>query len=505
MPNDQMNICWMSWPKSVGRPWVGGAETGCTGKRPTAAIEYKGAKTKIRIKIIVSIFLCLDINISILIVRMNIHSKVHILIFLAFLALPFFYAKAAVQDEIDAKNRQIEEIQRQIDDYEKQIEGARNQSQTLQNEINNLNAQINQVQLEIKSLGISINKTNLEIGATETKIGDAEDKINKHKNALAQYLQIVYENDQRSLTEILLKNQNLSDFFNDLNSIQITQDNLKTAIDDIKELKGELEEHQANLEDKQAELERAKRLQEIEKRSIDSTKSTRAKLLKDTKGQESKYQELVKKSQKDLQAIKDQIGYLIQNGVSAEEAVKYGQLAAIGAGIRPAYLLAELELESATGSNVGKCYIIDTTSGATRRITNGQVYKKGIHPTRDLALFLNITAELGKDPFQTPISCGSMWGGAMGPAQFIPSTWMGYREEVTRLTGHNPANPWSIEAAFVAAAAKLAKDGADSKTRAGEVAASKRYYCGNATSTKSGCVNYANSVQRLATEIAKNL
>lgn len=449
--------------------------------------------------------MCLVINISILRVGMNIHRKIHILVFLAFLALPFLYTQAAIQDEIDTKNKQIEEIQKQIDEYEKQIESAHGQSQTLQSEIGNLNAKISQVQLEIKSLGISINKTNLEIGTTETKIGDAVDKITIHKNALAQYIKIINENDQRTLTEILLKNQNLSDFFNDLNSIQITQDNLKTAIDDIKQLKGQLEEHQTNLEDKQTELEQAKRLQEIENKSLDQNKNQKNKLLKDTKGQESKYQELVKKSQKDIEAIKNQIGYLIQNGVSAEEAVKYGQLAAIGASLRPEYLLAELEQESALGGNVGKCYIIDITSGATRRVTNGQIYKKGIHPTRDLALFLNITAELGKDPFQTPISCGSSWGGAMGPAQFIPSTWMGYREEVTRRTGHNPANPWNIEDAFVAAAAKLAKDGANNQTRAGEIAASKRYYCGNASSNKSGCVNYANSVQRLATEIAKNL
>src|SRR3989338_3809827 len=432
-------------------------------------------------------------------------TKFLLLFSILFLCLLPIFTYGSVQDEIDTRNKQIEEIQKQIDEYEKQIEGAQSQSQTLQNQINNLNAKINQVQLEIKSLSISINKTSLEIDTTETKIREAEDKINKHKNALGQYIKIINENDQRSLTEILLKNQNLSDFFNDLNSIQTTQDNLKTAIDDIKQLKGQLEEHQTDLEDKQAELEQAKRLQEIEKRSIDSTKAVQAKLLKDTQGKESKYQELVKKTQKDIDAIKKQIGYLIQNGISAEDAIKYGQLAAIGAGIRPAYLLAELEQESALGNNVGKCLIVDASSGATRRVTNGQIYKKGIHPTRDLALFLSITAELGKDPFQTPISCGSSWGGAMGPAQFIPSTWMGYKEEVTRLTGHNPANPWSIEDAFVAAAAKLAKDGANSQTRAGEIAASKRYYCGSATSRSFGCNNYANSVQRLATEIAKNL
>ena len=154
----------------MGRPWVGGVETGCAGKfNPNAKL---GMKMKTRTKIITA-FLCLVINISILRVRMINHSKVHILVFLAFLALPFVSVNGAIQDEIDTKNRQIEEIQKQIDEYETQIEGARSQSQTLQNEINNLNAQINQVQLEIKSLALSISKTNLEIGATETKIGDA--------------------------------------------------------------------------------------------------------------------------------------------------------------------------------------------------------------------------------------------------------------------------------------------------------------------------------------------
>jgi peptidoglycan hydrolase CwlO-like protein len=435
------------------------------------------------------------------------HSKIHILIFLAFLALPFAQTHASVQDDIDAKNRQIEEIQKQIDEYEKQAEGAHNQSQTLQNEINNLNARISQVQLEIKSLNLSINKTNLEIGSTETKINDAQDKINTHKNALAQYVKIINENDQKSLTAILISNRSLSDFFNDLNSIQITQDNLKTAIDDIKELKGQLEQHQGDLEDKQAELQHLKGFQDIENKSLTENKTQKNKILKDTKGQETKYQELVKKSQKDLQALKDQIGYLIQNGVSAEEAVKYGQLAAIATGIRPAFLIAELEQESALGINVGKCYITDTISGNSRKITTGQVFTRGINPTRDLALFLNITRDLGKDPLQTPISCwpGSGWGGAMGAAQFIPSTWVGYAAQVARLVGRSIADPWKIEDAFTAAAIKLANGGATSKMRAGEVAASKAYYCGKPKSTSSGCVNYANSVQRKAAQIEADL
>ncbi|MFH1654580.1 MAG: lytic murein transglycosylase [Pseudomonadota bacterium] len=427
--------------------------------------------------------------------------------FIIIFALFFVFglANASVQDEIAERSRQIEELQRQIDEYQVQVDSSRTKSMTLENEIARLNAEINQVQLEIRSLNLSINQTTAEIGETERQINDAEAEMGKHKNALAQYIKLAYENDQRSLTEVLLDNDSLSDFFNELNNISATQDNLQITIKSIKALRLQLEGHQVQLEDKQTELERTKRLQELEKSSLDSTKFGQNKLLKDTKGQESKYQELVKKSQQDIEALRAQITYLMQNGVTAEEAVKFAQLAAIRTGIRPAFLLAELEQESALGSNVGKCYIIDATSGSTRSVITGKVFAKGIHPTRDLPLFLIITSELSMDPFQTPISCGYGWGGAMGPAQFIPSTWMGYREEVSRLTGHSLPSPWNIEDAFIAAAAKLSRDGADSQTRAGEIAASKRYYCGSATSKSSGCINYANSVQRLAAEIAKNL
>lgn len=424
------------------------------------------------------------------------------------LTLPVFYVKSAtVQEEIDARNRQIQEIQRQIEEIQKQIDETGSKARTLSGEIGKLNARISQIQLEIKSLSISIDQTNYEIGDTQSKIKDSEDKLELYKKALSSSIRLLYQIDQENLTTVLMKNNRLSDFFDNLRNIESIQNDVKVAIDEIKKTKLDLEEKQISLEDKQGELQKLKTFQESAKQSLGSDKNAKDKLLKETKGQEAKYQEMVKKSQKDIEAIRSQITYLGQNGITAEEAVKFGQLAAIRTGIRPAYLLAELNQESGLGINVGKCTIVDTTSGASRHIVTGKVSTNGIHPTRDLPLFLSITAELGKDPMQTVISCwpGYGWGGAMGPAQFIPSTWMGYRDQVSQLTGRNPANPWSIEDAFVAAAAKLAHDGANSKTRTGEVAASKKYFCGNSKSTKSSCINYANNVQNKAAIIEQNL
>src|SRR3989344_8504434 len=414
-----------------------------------------------------------------------------------------FVANAATQDEILSRQQQIEEIQRQIEEYQKQIEANSSQARTLETEISGLNAQIRQIELTIRSLELSINQTSSDISDIESQISDAESKISKHRDAIEEFLKITYENDQKTLTEILLSNDNFSDFFNALNSIRVNQEKLQIAINEMKELKANLKVRQEELEENKSEFERARNLESIERSSLGGVKKSKDKILKDTKGQEKKFQELVTKSKKDLEALRAQITYLAQNGVSAEEAVKFGQLAAIATGIRPEYLIAVLEVESSLGKNVGRCNRAEDPPE--------KHYRNIMKPDRDIQPFLVITAELGLNADTTAVSCPQYvngrrygWGGAMGPAQFIPSTWMGYKDEVSRIVGR-PANPWMIEDAFMAAAVKLARAGASAKTRTAEVAASKAYYSGKSTCSTAPCNSYANAIQRKAEEIAKNL
>jgi len=419
---------------------------------------------------------------------------------------PFLGAKATVQDEISARQQQIEQIQKQIDQYQQQIDANSQQAQTLASEIGDLNAQISKVTLEIKSLTLSITQTTAQITDTQGQIFEDQTEIDAHKKALGQYIQILDQVDQQSLTLILLRNPQLSDFFSNLKNIEDTQNNLRTTIVSIKNLQANLQQKESDLEDQKSQQMTLKSLQVSENTNLSQTKNQKNQLLVQTKGQEAKFQQLVKQSQQDIQNISNQITYLEQNGVTVEDAIKYGQLAALRVGIRPAFLIAELEQESALGANVGKCTIVDTTSGSSRNIVTGQVSSKGINPTRDLPILVQIAQALGKDPLQTPISCwpGYGWGGAMGPAQFIPSTWMGYADKVAQILGEAIANPWNIQDAFMASAVKLANAGATAKTTA-EKAASKAYFSGNSKCSSSVCNSYANAVQTKAAIIEQNI
>jgi peptidoglycan hydrolase CwlO-like protein len=414
--------------------------------------------------------------------------------------------------DIQNKARQIEELQRQIDQYQAEINRTQTTSKTLENEINRLNAKIGQIGLEIKSLEITIDKTGLEINTTKSKITEAEAKIQKYRSALTELLKLRYEADSKNLAEVMLNNSRLSDFFDDLNSTQNTQDNIKVTIDEIRGLKNNLDGHKEELEDKKGELERLRSLQELEKRSLDSGKSQKNKILKETKGQESKYQELVKKSQADIKALTEQIQYLQQAGVSVDDAVKFAQLAATRAGIRPAFLLGLLEVESRLGKNVGSgnwnddmylCYLRLSNLASTK--ARKDYYIKRAETEK--AAFFKIIGKLGLEPSSVKVSREPNYGcgGAMGPAQFIPSTWLGYEARVMSLTGKSVISPWSIEDAFTASAIKLAAGGATSKDRAGETAAAKAYISGNSRCTTSTCNSYANSVLRKAEDIEPNL
>jgi membrane-bound lytic murein transglycosylase B len=103
-----------------------------------------------------------------------------------------------------------------------------------------------------------------------------------------------------------------------------------------------------------------------------------------------------------------------------------------------------------------------------------------------------ITAALGRDPYNTAVSCPLSigYGGAMGPAQFIPSTWKLYTDEIESQLGR-PGDPWAILDSFTAAGIYLADLGATAKTTAKEKTAASRYYGGSSS--------YANQVLKRAT------
>ncbi len=352
------------------------------------------------------------------------------------------FAQQATGEERTQLEQQLADLEKQIQQNEDTITLYQKQGKTLQKDIDALNAQISKYNLQIKAITLTLSKLDGEIAVTQTDIQKTQTKLDSDRGALTKLIRKLYENDRAGLVAILLKSSQLSDFFGDMNNLVLAQDAISGTVAKITDLKQQLVQKKGDLSEKRDDAAALKRYQDAQKAAADKIKQQKNQVLADTKGQEAKFQTILKQNQKTAAQIRSRIFELLGGGeLTFDVAYKFAQFAEQSTGVPAAFILAILDHESALGQNVGRCN-----------------YKTAMNPTRDIPIFLTLTAALAINPDSITVSCANRdgaYGGAMGPAQFIPSTWQLYADRVAQLTGHSPASPWNNGDAFMATALYL--------------------------------------------------
>ena len=409
-------------------------------------------------------------------------------------------------EERQALEEELKKLEEQIAKYETDITKTEQEKKTLQNQIYILRKKIEKLNLQIQESNVMIKDVGLQIKDTESSIEKTSFKISSSREKLANILQSIYEEDQKSLLEILLSEAELSGFFENLMALETLNLKNQELLEDIKNLKSYLETQKQSLDEEKADVERLLKIQLLQKGESEKTKKDQEYFLRLTETQYQKYLKEKEETEKKAAEIRARIFELI----GVPEAPTFGEALEIAkyveriTGVRPALLLAVMTQESNIGKNVGQCYLKNpaTGDGVT---SDGKPVSKVMKPSRDVEPFLQITKELGRDPYNTPVSCPipsvGGYGGAMGPAQFIPSTWMKYREGVKKITG-KAADPWDIKDAFLAAALYLADYGAAKQTPDSEWKAAMIYFSGT-TNTKYRF--YGDSVINIAKQYAGDI
>ncbi|MDP2650141.1 MAG: hypothetical protein Q8P16_01105, partial [bacterium] len=134
------------------------------------------------------------------------------------------------------------------------------------------------------------------------------------------------------------------------------------------------------------------------------------------------------------------------------------------------------------GKNVGQCLLTNSPNkGDGIGKNTGRAFSGVMKGTRDVDPFMQITAELGINASSQVVSCPQAggYGGAMGPAQFIPSTWIIYKNRIATAVGQRPPNPWNPRTAFFASALYMQDLGAAGGSEADENRAARKYYAGS--------------------------
>ncbi|MGC9046558.1 MAG: lytic murein transglycosylase [Minisyncoccia bacterium] len=350
----------------------------------------------------------------------------------------------SIRQQLETQLKQLED---QINQYENTIQQYQKQGNTLKNEIAKLNARINELNLKIKAINLNLQQLDSSISDTQTQINSTENKINQRKQALTQALREIFYNDDASTLEILLANNSINDFFNNISNIMLVQQNIQNNLNDIMNLRTQLIQDKQELMLQKQDIQNLKEYQLNQKNQIALIQQQKNTLLQETKGKESNYQKLLKTTRETAAQIRQRIFQLLGGGeLTFEQAYNYAKLASQATNIRTALILAILDRESALGKNVGKCKYNQIMSGGTTAMN-----------PKEIPIFLNLLQQLNIDPnsqlayVSCPNSDGT-YGGAMGPAQFLPSTWQLYSNDIKAVTGNSIPNPWNNSDAFVATA-----------------------------------------------------
>jgi peptidoglycan hydrolase CwlO-like protein len=402
----------------------------------------------------------------------------------------------SVDAETDAERRarleqELQSVERQILTQQRLVEDKQAERQSLERDINIIEGQINKAQLGIQARSIAIRQLSDQIGEKETVLQILSERLSRQENSLADLVRKSASMEDFSLIEILLSKKSFSEFFSEYEQYAAVKESLNESLAILQEIKEDTHAEKNQLATKQETEAEMKRIQELQKLEIESKEKDKSKILAVTKGQEAEYQRLLRAQQQTAAELRNALFNLLGGGggISLPQAVELATYAEGKTGVPAALILAILEQETNLGSNLGSCAYNDIRGD-----------RPVMHPDRDQPVFLAIAGILGFDARSRSVSCPIVsggqrigWGGAMGPSQFIPSTWAVYggvvntgsgwvysesADAIRRINGTGlPANPFNNKDAFLATALLLRDNGATGAYASDRLAA-LRYYAG---------------------------
>lgn len=429
-----------------------------------------------------------------------------LVLFFLFFAAKLLFAQSVEEvckNPEDADTKALCDEYNRISEEEKELEGSvqqqKAQSATIQTELSKLTTQIKQTQLSIDKKNVEIKALSGDIALRDQTVNQLNEKLERGKDNLGQLIKRKNELDDTSLVEIILSQEDFSDFFVTIDSYNLLQSSLEELFAEIRDIRGLTEEEKAKLERRKAEEQDVKAEIEAQKKNVQAKEKDQSSLLSYSKQAEATLESYLAEKRARAAQIRSALFRLRDTaGISFGDAVKYANVAGKATGVRPALILAILKQESDLGNNVGTCNragdpdtkkytaIMPGPVHYANYVSNGKSCTGAASPCSwrdDQSTFKEITSKLGLDYETTPLSCPIAsvggWGGAMGPSQFIPTTWKSYEGKIAAALGISTPNPWNPEHAFTATALYLRDLGAANGGYTAEHTAAAKYYAGN--------------------------
>lgn len=431
----------------------------------------------------------------------------------------FTFAVTCDDTSLDGKTDQelqaiYDQCTRDATDLKISLGNTQKQSATLKTGIADLTKNITKTQLDIKAKTTKIKQLGDSVVVKTQYIKQLSDKMDSIKDSIGGILRDINSTDRKSAIDVMLSSQDISQFFIDIDNFASLNLKLQQLTEELTGVKKISEKEKKDLLDKQAAQEKLKFEQEQAKAQAENLKKEKQNILTISKGQESLYQKAIADKERLQNQIKNKL-YRTAGGeeISFGDALKIIQPFESTIGVSSALILAVLFQESAVdntiGKNIGKCVYNQPSSCVAGKTVMSETQKP---------FYLQIMSDIGLNANTSPVSCAicrdGNYGGAMGPAQFMPETWNSIVNRISNIIGVSHPSPFENLAAFTASAVLL-KDNQDrcktAFTRKNDIwaCAASKYYGGLSLSgsrlTSFMYYGYGSSVLKRALQFEKDI
>ncbi|MDD5069007.1 MAG: peptidoglycan DD-metalloendopeptidase family protein [Candidatus Pacebacteria bacterium] len=198
-----------------------------------------------------------------------------------------------LQQKIDERNKLIAELEVEIAKYSTAVGKISTQAQTLKNAIALLDTSIKKLSTEIKATESKITTTSLKIESLQDQIADKKNKIEHDQAAIGETLRQQAFVESNSLVETVLSNTNLSQFFDEVATLEKFRGEARNMAASLADEKKDLEDKQNQVLTQKKSLVDYRSQLADQKKIVEGTKTDKTKVLTQTKSQETQYKAII--------------------------------------------------------------------------------------------------------------------------------------------------------------------------------------------------------------------
>ncbi len=235
---------------------------------------------------------------------------------LVLVVLLFAPVEAVSNDEIDAKQEELEGVEERKREEKSALEQRLNREAALKEELEQLEGRIHELEKEQQGLQGEIAEVEEEIAHAEEELAEAEERLSYQEELLNLRLRAIQQYGVVSYLEVLFESSSFSDFLTRLYNLSIIASNDLRLIEEIQSERDVIQAWKDELEENKAELETMRRQVAANEEEMKQAAADREVILDELQEEIAKNLQAIEDLEKEAQRLDSMIRELIAQAQS---------------------------------------------------------------------------------------------------------------------------------------------------------------------------------------------